>query len=156
VLIICKKNKAFTLIELLVVVAIIGILAAVGVTAFNGFQESAKINVVKANHASVRTYIIGELLKCNLGESKVMSGYLTCSERFTALKVTKATTKSLEGNFKNPYDQIKDVAIKMSSKNYCRSDEEGNNMLNDDGYLLTIRSCSKRDTKLIEDKIYIE
>ena len=42
--------KAFTLIELLVVVAIIGILAAVGVTTFNGFQEKAKISATKANH----------------------------------------------------------------------------------------------------------
>ena len=40
-------NKAFTLIELLVVVAIIGILAAVGVTTFNGFQQKAKINTTK-------------------------------------------------------------------------------------------------------------
>ena len=39
-----NKQKAFTLIELLVVVAIIGILAAVGVTTFNGFQEKAKKN----------------------------------------------------------------------------------------------------------------
>ena len=31
-------KKGFTLIELLVVVAIIGILAAVGVTTFSGFQ----------------------------------------------------------------------------------------------------------------------
>ena len=38
------KNKAFTLIELLVVVAIIGILAAVGVTTFGGFQDKAKIS----------------------------------------------------------------------------------------------------------------
>ena len=39
------KNKGFTLIELLVVVAIIGILAAVGVVSFGGFTESAKENL---------------------------------------------------------------------------------------------------------------
>ena len=37
-----KMNKAFTLIELLVVVAIIGILAAVGVVAYNGYTARAK------------------------------------------------------------------------------------------------------------------
>jgi len=58
------KIKAFTLIELLVVVAIIGILAAVGVTTFNGFQEKAKINVVKQNHKKISKFISVELTRC--------------------------------------------------------------------------------------------
>ena len=37
-----KNNKGFTLIELLVVVAIIGILAAVGVVAYNGYTKNAR------------------------------------------------------------------------------------------------------------------
>ena len=44
-----KNNKGFTLIELLVVVAIIGILAAVGVVAYNGYTASAKANALTSS-----------------------------------------------------------------------------------------------------------
>ena len=62
-----KNNKGFTLIELLVVVAIIGILAAVGVVAYNGYTKSAKINAAKSNQASVVKFIAAEIQKCNMG-----------------------------------------------------------------------------------------
>ena len=73
-----KNNKGFTLIELLVVVAIIGILAAVGVVAYNGYTNSAKINASKSNHANVVKYIAAEVQKCNTGSEKAMDNNLTC------------------------------------------------------------------------------
>ena len=61
-----KNDKGFTLIELLVVVAIIGILAAVGVVAYNGYIGSAKKNATKAIHNNVMKYIASEYTKCSI------------------------------------------------------------------------------------------
>ncbi len=74
-----RNNNAFTLIELLVVVAIIGILAAVGVVAYNGYTESAKKNVAQKNYLLLKKYISSELMKCELGHSTVFEGLMSCS-----------------------------------------------------------------------------
>ena len=96
------NHRAFTLIELLVVVAIIGILAAVGVVAYNVYTSSDKINAVKFNQAAVVKYIHSELMKCELGTDKVMDNNLACSGR-TDKKAVEAAVKALS-HIKNPFD----------------------------------------------------
>ena len=66
------KKRGFTLIELLVVVAIIGILAAVGVVAYNGYTASAKASSTKANFKMMQRYMTAEIAKCDLGENSIM------------------------------------------------------------------------------------
>ena len=68
------NRKAFTLIELLVVVAIIGILAAVGVVAYNGYTKSAKSATVKSTCKNVEKFIRLEAKKCSLGFTEYIFG----------------------------------------------------------------------------------
>ena len=99
------KRNGFTLIELLVVVAIIGILAAVGVVAYNGYTASAKKSAATANHKNVVKYIINEVMKCSTGATTAMNNNLDCSkqgEQTWKDFVAKAVEKSLV-DFKNPY-----------------------------------------------------
>ena len=113
-----RNNKGFTLIELLVVVAIIGILAAVGVVAYNGYTNSAKINASKSNHNAAVKYMAAEVQKCNVGETTAFGGAVTC-EDFLALSaadkataVADATVTELNKSFKNPHSTSKKALAK--------------------------------------------
>jgi len=113
-----KNNKGFTLIELLVVVAIIGILAAVGVVAYNGYTKSAKINAAKSNNASVVKYLAAEIQKCNMGtESTAMSGNLTCADDMDLASTIAAKAETALDQFKNPFTPTEKAVTDTANDN---------------------------------------
>jgi len=63
--------RGFTLIELLVVVAIIGILAAVGIPIFQGFMATAKINASTENHSRAKDMVTAYFAKCSTGTATI-------------------------------------------------------------------------------------
>ena len=102
------KNKGFTLIELLVVVAIIGILAAVGVVAYSGYTSSAKKSVTKANHKLIVNTMVNEIQKCEIDSSGgLLDKKLNCSDIFTTTnnygKVTSTMSSHFNSILKNAY-----------------------------------------------------
>jgi type IV pilus assembly protein PilA len=62
-------KKGLTLIELLIVVAIIRILAGVGIPMYNGYMAEAKINASKANHSNIINFAAAALAKCAYGSA---------------------------------------------------------------------------------------
>jgi len=111
-----KNNKGFTLIELLVVVAIIGILAAVGVVAYNGYTKSAKINASKSNHASVVKYLAAEIQKCNMQTEKTaMGGELTCEDDMGSAATIIGKAQTALDDFKNPFVTGAGVLVGVAS-----------------------------------------
>ena len=99
--------KAFTLIELLVVVAIIGILAAVGVTTFGGFQEKAKVSTVKANFKMIEKLINTEKLKCEMDETLIFEGNIACAKNYPNKNSVKDGRQMSNGMYSYFLDKIK-------------------------------------------------
>ena len=112
-----SKNKGFTLIELLVVVAIIGILAAVGVVAYSGYTKSAKRNATLAQHEKAIKFIQNNLGLCDVQGGGTLE--LSSTRSFNCdLVANKGNIKNLNNiligyfldlGWKNPYGETDPV-----------------------------------------------
>ena len=151
-----RDNKAFTLIELLVVVAIIGILAAVGVVAYNGYTTAAKKNTVKQMHSETIRFVTAEIQKCDLGENTVMNGNLKCSERYITNKIGEAARNSFDGKFLNPFKSWPENVVAVNGPHANKScnvaDNSGGVMISNinsgSNTLVRISTCYGETTAL--------
>tara|TARA_B100000029_G_C17498085_1_gene931695 strand:- start:14 stop:523 length:510 start_codon:yes stop_codon:yes gene_type:complete len=164
------KQKAFTLIELLVVVAIIGILAAVGVVAYNGYTSAAKVSSIKSNFKMVTSYVSAELKKCDLGNKYFFNDAdrfkLICGTgQHPAGSVASSTMYMLDSSQKGYMDKLvstnKGSNVMIHDRWLGQSipdDHLGHIIINSQSWPMIIRSCFKTpcsDTKnFLSEKIY--
>jgi type IV pilus assembly protein PilA len=110
-----KITNGFTLVELLVVIAIIGILAAIGIPAYQGYTTTAKINSAEASIKIMGRFITAEIAKCNQGIDLPGGTYNNLSWSTLACSTNKSSLKAydfhiyfdnyLESIFKNTWNQ---------------------------------------------------
>jgi prepilin-type N-terminal cleavage/methylation domain-containing protein len=105
-------KKGFTLIELLIVVAIIGVLAAVGVPMYNDYLKDAKFKATQTTHKNIANFVASEMTKgASTGSMKLYT---------RAGKLSKVSYSSSSGSLRNSFVRHFDFeGLKHGEKTDC-------------------------------------
>ena len=95
-----KNKKGFTLIELLVVIAVIGVLALLGLRAYDDQRERACNSIAKANAITIQTMLVGYM-----GDHDILTG----NDKSDMTDALGAEDQKVLENMVNPYSS--DAAV---------------------------------------------
>jgi prepilin-type N-terminal cleavage/methylation domain-containing protein len=111
------NSKGFSLVELLVVVAIIGILAGVGIVGYNAYVRTAQEKVALANLEIVGRKLDADIIavKGNLSSNSAYFQGLSVDKSTICELVAIQVVRNLNTTEKNPFFEGKNVNVTSSS-----------------------------------------
>ena len=115
------KQNGFSLVELLVVVAIIGVLAGVGIVGYDTYVDSTRTKVLEQNYTTISKYMETEtiIVQNDLGSATpeyddsntltgdMIDGDTTCKQFLISMKNYFLNSGVAQGDFKNPWKKEK-------------------------------------------------